>query len=116
MNRINQHISIIASDRVSVAGKFFLNMESVNNIKKAVVIITNKGNSFFIVLSFTLIGLMVAATPTIKRMFTMHEPITLAKVMSGLDVLIELNDMASSGAQVPKAATVSAISILGTFK
>ena len=116
MNSINQQRSIIPSARDRVLDEPFLNSESVNKTKKAEVMITNKGSSFFIVLSFTLMGLTIAAIPTINSMFTIHEPITFARVMSGLPPLIELNDIASSGAQVPKAATVKAINILGTFK
>lgn len=85
-------------------------------MKNAVVIITNNGNSFFIVLSFTFIGLVIADNPTIKRIFTMQEPITFARVISLAPDLILLNDIASSGAQVPKAAIVKAINILGTLR
>ena len=84
-------------------------------MKNAVVIITNNGNSFFIVLSFTFIGLVMADNPIIKRIFTMQEPITFARVISLAPDLILLNDIASSGAQVPKAAIVKAINILGTL-
>ena len=62
------------------------------------------------------IGLVMADSPTIKRIFTIQEPITFARVISLAPDLILLNDIASSGAHVPKAAIVKAINIFGTLR
>ena len=73
----------------------FLNIESLIRKKNVVVINASIGSSFFDVLSFTLIGLTIAATPTISSMLTIELPITFAIVISTFPVLMLLKDIAS---------------------
>ena len=115
MNIKKQQSNTIASclERPFIAP--FLNSESLIRKKKVDVMRASIGSSFFDVLSFTFIGFTMAAKPTISNMLTIELPITLAIVMSMFPVLMLLNDIASSGAHVPKDAIVSATSILGTF-
>ena len=113
MKTANKIIKINASARV----KPFLcpvKIESLSITKNAPVTTTSIGSSRFTVRSFTAIGFTIVATPTISKMFTMQDPITFANVISTLWLAIEVNEIASSGAQVPNAAIVKAINIFGT--
>ena len=76
----------------------------------------NIGSSFFITSIFTLIGCTHAANPTINRILTTLLPRTLARAISPVPAAILWNEIASSGAHVPNAATVNAIIILDIFK
>ena len=75
----------------------------------------NIGISFFTVWCLTLIGLTIAAKPIIKKTFTIQLPMTLAKAMVPFFAITLLNDIATSGAQVPKDTMVNAINIFGTW-
>lgn len=75
----------------------------------------NNGNSFFIVVCLIRKGFIIAPNPIIKNTLTIQLPITLAKAIVSLLEAILLKEIPISGAEVPKATIVRAISILGTL-
>jgi len=87
-----------------------------NSTETPAVISSKMGISFFITSLPTLKGLIKTAKPNIRRMFETLLPITLPNIMSVLPDKCELNEMASSGADVPKATIVSPITTVGIFK
>ena len=84
--------------------------------EKISVIRQSNGTSFVIVLFFTLIGLIIAASPIIISTFIMQLPTTLDSAILPFPDITLLNDIAISGAQVPKAIIVRAITTFGTFR
>ena len=77
---------------------------------------SNIGNSFLIDSFFTLIGATQQAIPITRIILIIQLPITLASAISPAPLATLLNDIASSGAQVPNAPIVSAIIILDILK
>ena len=71
----------------------------------------NIGISLLIILFLILMGFIIELIPITKKIFAIHEPIILPNEISGLFCKAAPNDIANSGAEVPKATIINEIII-----
>ena len=112
----NRSRQIIASLRENTLVTDSARGASSTRTIRAVEIKRSNGNSFETVSFWTLIGLMMAATPINNKILIMLLPMTLPSKMSVLPPIREEKETASSGAPVPKATIVRPISSFETLK
>lgn len=89
---------------------------SSNKTDKPSVINNNIGICFLMTLLLILKGLIKIASPRMTRILLMLLPITLPKSISAFPDRCELNEIASSGAEVPNATIVKPIIIVDILK
>jgi hypothetical protein len=116
MNIEKNKINMIASALVKVLAVECENKLSKNNADSPAVTNIKIGISFITTSLLILKGIIKTAKPNIKKMFDILLPITFPNSISVLPVKWALKEMASSGAEVPKATIVKPITVVGILK
>jgi hypothetical protein len=106
----------MASERQKPLYGEYSNKLSKNRTEAPAVINNRMGISFFITSFSILNGTIRIAKPNIIRILAILLPRTLPKSISVFPDKCELKEMASSGADVPKATMVSPITTVGILK